>query len=59
MAIKPSISPISAQIAGFLSIISYPKPLFTHLAYSISPNNSLNSQKVEIQPLDNRYTTHG
>ena len=35
MAIKPSISPISAQIAGFLSIIPYPKPLFIHLAYSI------------------------
>ena len=34
MAKKPSISSLSAQKVTFLSIYSYPKPLFISLVYS-------------------------
>ena len=60
MTRHPSFSSISAQIVRFLYILPHPKPLFMHLAYLVNnPNNNVNTQKVEMQLLDNRYIAQG
>ena len=55
MTKKPSISSISAQKVRFLSILPHPKPSFMIVN---NPNNNLNTEKVEIELLNNIYNLH-
>ena len=58
MTKKPSNSSMSAQKVRFLSILPHPKPSFMLLAYCKNPNNNLNTEKVEIELLNNIYNPH-